>query len=84
MEIVSNFLSFDGNQLDNTINFREIQRKLKDRMNPAPVAATVAAAPGPPDPDKGAPKVYTDPLPEFSGDPVDFEEWERKSGATIK
>lgn len=36
------------------------------------------------DPDRGAPKVYTDMLPSFSGDPVDYEDWERKAGATIR
>ena len=36
------------------------------------------------DADRGASKVYTDPLPDFSGDAIDFEDWERKVGATIK
>ena len=26
----------------------------------------------------------TDPLPDFSGDAIDFEDWERKAGATNK
>ena len=32
----------------------------------------------------GAPKVYTDPLPAFTGDPVDFEDWDRKAQFTIQ
>eukprot|EP00957_Ditylum_brightwellii_P094783 7217603-Ditylum_brightwellii.AAC.1 len=35
------------------------------------------------DTDHGAPKIYTDLLSNFSGDPIDFEEWEQKAGATI-
>lgn len=34
--------------------------------------------------DSGAPKVYTDPLSEFSGDPIDYEEWQGKSEATLR
>ena len=37
-----------------------------------------------PDPTRGAPKVHTDMLSNFSGDAVDYEEWERKSASTIK
>ena len=36
------------------------------------------------DPDRGAPRIYTDPLPEFKGNPVEFEDWQRKAGALIK
>jgi hypothetical protein len=32
----------------------------------------------------GAPKVYTDHLKEFSGDPIDYEEWEGATEATLK
>ena len=40
--------------------------------------------PGAPDPYRGAPKVQTDMLANFCGDAVDYEDWERKAGATIK
>eukprot|EP00957_Ditylum_brightwellii_P039109 2956848-Ditylum_brightwellii.AAC.1 len=36
------------------------------------------------DTDQGALKVCTDPLPKFSGNLIDFEDWERKAGATIQ
>ena len=63
------------------ISMREVQQALT-----VPVAAA-GAAPLPgviPDPNCGAPRVYTDPLPDFSGDAISYEDWERKAGAAIK
>ena len=37
-----------------------------------------------PDPGHEAPKVYMYPLPDFSGNVVDYKDWERKADATIK
>ena len=67
----------NGNALDATIDIAGVQAS----MNVPPAAAL---GPGPvhggaADPSRGAPKVYTDPLSNFSGDAVDFEEWERKA-----
>eukprot|EP00957_Ditylum_brightwellii_P208800 15358978-Ditylum_brightwellii.AAC.1 len=36
------------------------------------------------DVDQGVPKVYMDLLPNFSGNPINFEDWERKARATIQ
>ena len=35
-------------------------------------------------PNRGAPKVHTNSLPDFCGDSVEYEEWARKEGAFIK
>ena len=40
--------------------------------------------PGAPDPYRGAPKVRTDMLANFSGEAVEYKDWESKTGATIK
>jgi len=84
LEVCSKFLRFDSNQLTNTMTFREVQTRLSQREHPAPQAQVYAQPARAVDPTRGAPRVYTDPLPEFSGDPVDYEEWERKAGATIR
>ena len=81
LELITRYLA-NGNALDATITMIGIQEALN-----APPAAAVGPGPGhigAADPSRGAPKVYTDPLSNFSGDAVDFEEWERKAGATMK
>ena len=79
LDTISKYLAC-GNALNATITMGDVQLALNTPA--APVGA--AAVPPAGDPDRGAPKVYTDPLPDFSGDVVDYEEWERKAGATIK
>ena len=37
----------------------------------------------PVDPTRGAPKIYVDALKDFSGDPIDWEEWYIGTGATL-
>ena len=38
-------------------------------------AVVPAVPPMPVDPARGAPKIYVDALKDFSGDPIDWEEW---------
>lgn len=78
LEIISKYLAA-GNTLNAMITIDQVQGTLN-----APAAAV-----GPAgqvhgvnvDPNRGAPKVYTDMLTDFSGDAVDYEDWERKAGA---
>jgi hypothetical protein len=81
LNIISQYLA-KGEALNATITIDQIQ--LLMNTPEAPVGAAPAYQGGNPDPGRGAPKVYTDPLPDFSGEAVDYEEWERKAGATIK
>ena len=81
-----------GHQLNATIQLDEVRTvtMLGNGPRTAPVApgagAVVPVAPMATSNEilRGAPKVHTNPLPDFSGDPVDFEEWDRKAGALIK
>ena len=72
-----------GDQLSANTTIEAIQEAniAADRDPGGGMPAVQQAAP---DPNRGAPKIYTNPLPDFSGDPVDFEEWERKAGSIIK
>ena len=70
--IVSKFLANNG-FLNAAITAAEIQQS---RKAPAGVAAPIYHA-SVPDPHRGAPEVYTDILSEFSGEAVDYEDWER-------
>ena len=63
-----------------TITAEDIQQSLKAPTGITAPAHQVVA----PDPHHGAPRVYTDMLSNFSGEAVDYEDWERKAGATIK
>ena len=78
--IIAEYLA-TGKALSAMISMQEVQQALS-----IPVAAAGAAPLQGviPDPNRGAPRVYTDPLPDFSGDAIDYEDWERKAGATIK
>ena len=80
--IIAEYLA-TGRALNAMISImREVEQALT-----VPVAAT-GAAPLPgviPDLNGGAPRVYPDPLPDFSGDAISYKkDWERKAGATIK
>ena len=82
LNVITKYLARDKS-LTGTITIQEVQ------LDNASGQAGNAGTGGPPganivDPNRGAPKVYTNPLPDFSGDAVDYEEWERKTGAIIK
>ena len=82
LAVLSEYLA-KGLMLSSALTMTEIQEGLHNHnaAGSTPAVRTPGAAA---DADRGAPKVYTDPLPEFSGDAVDYEDWERKAGATIK
>ena len=74
--------------VDNALNATTTMDEVRQDVN-TPAAPVRFAGHGPPggaatDPSKEAPKVYTDPLADFSGDAIDYEDWARKAGATIK
>ena len=72
-----------GEVLDANVTMVQIQHSL--HAPPAQAGGLAAGYAGAaPDPHRGAPKVYTDMLADFSGEAVDYENWERKAGATIK
>lgn len=80
LNLISQYLS-QGHALPATATMLTVQASIAQGN----VAGTNVGERGlPPDPDRGAPKVHTNPLPDFSGDAVDFEEWETKAGAIIK
>ena len=81
LEAISQYLA-RGNALNLNITMSQIRVMVN-----APTVASVDTAStnySTPDPSRGAPKVYTDSITPFSGEVVDYEEWERKAGATIK
>ena len=82
LSIIGAYLA-SGKTLNTTITMDEVQRSLNQ---PVVTAGTATAASGTSSADinKAAPKIYTNPLPEFFGDAVDYEDWERKAGAIIK
>ena len=79
LNIIGQYLSC-GYIMNGVIDIHSIQT----RITPAPVGNANAGGAQAVDTNRGAPKIHTNPLPEFSGDAVDYEEWERKSGAIIK
>ena len=81
IELVTKFLNIDGNSLAGTTTIVKVESAVMkaESMNSTNYTSGTIV-----DADRGAPKVYTDPLPSFSGDPVDYEEWERNAGATIR
>ena len=82
LEIIKQYLA-KGEVLDDGITMAQIQENLAAPPVPAgrlpPYPQGVA-----PDTNSGDPRVYTDPLNDLSGEAVDYEERERKSGLTIK
>jgi hypothetical protein len=49
-------------------------------MNPAPPQL---APPRPPDPSRGALRLHINSIEKYSGSPIDFEDWELKTSATL-
>ena len=82
LEFIIKFLNIEGTELTAKTTMAEVRNVVKfDEFSPTTSSVNGG---GTVDVDRGAPKVYTDPLPTFSGNPVDYEEWERKAGATIR
>ena len=76
LDLIGRYLAVEENELNATTSINDIRRSVTMREQPTAASADRF--------DSGAPKLYTDPLSEFSGDPIDFEEWEGKSRATIR
>jgi hypothetical protein len=65
---------------------QEVMLALAEMERPVvnvPPQAAVAQVPAVPDVTRGAPKVYVNPLEVYSGEPLDWEVWERSTRATI-
>ena len=80
LNIISQYLIL-GYVLNRTMDMHSIQTKVIQGQasgNPSVVGKRG------PDMNRVAPKIHTNPLPDFSGDTVDYEERERKYGAIIK
>ena len=76
LEVIGAYLG-KGLSLTDTMSIEEVQLALQN-ANATLASATSTSASNALDPTRGAPKVYTDMLPEFSGNAVDYEDWERK------
>ena len=72
-----------GGVLDSGITISQTQENIAAPPVPAGVLPPYPQGVAP-DPRRRSPILYTDPLTKFSGEAVDYEEWERKSGVTIK
>ena len=83
LDTVSRFLA-TGQELDANSTLTTIKLALNQPVAPVGVPGPAPLPPLGLDLVRGAPKVYTDPLPDFSGEVHDYEDWERKAGATIK
>lgn len=79
LNLISHYLS-QRHALTATYTILTVQARIAQGH----VANTSVGCGLPPDPDQGVLKVHTNHLPDFSGDAVDFEEWEMKAGAIIK
>ena len=79
LDIIRQFLA-KGNSLNATIEMTEVSRIVNVPVSTSGTSVSLS------DPDliRGAPKVHTNFIANFSGDVVDFEEWSRRAGATIK
>ncbi len=72
LESISQFLA-RGNTLEANTTMIGVQERVN--LPQIPPGGPEPNPPGMGDPDRGAPtKVYTDPLPDFSGEAVDYEE----------
>ena len=84
LDLICRFLA-NGESLDATTTMEQVQISVRNaEKNPGQTVAAPAIAPTVNQVDRFAPKVHTDPLPKFSGDPVDYEDWDRKAEATIQ
>jgi hypothetical protein len=75
-----------GNDVTGATTMQEVMLALAEMERPVvnvPPQAAVAQVPVVPDVTRGAPKVYVNPLEVYSGEPLDWEVWERSTRATI-
>ena len=81
LECISNFLAMRKDPLTGTITLEQIQAKveLPNSTDPSSAASRPSTAEN-----RGGPKVNTNPLPAFDGNPVNYESWQLQAGATIR
>ena len=81
LEMIVKYLSVENNELVATTTIEEIRRSVNRgaSVGTTAVGGTVRSSV-----ESGAPKVYTDPLKEFSGNPIDYEDWAGKTQTTIR
>ena len=79
LEYIIKFLAMRKDSLTGTTTMAEIQTKVEN-----PSTSSAVTSPAPSVENRGGPKVNTNPLPSFTGNPVDFESWELQAGATIR
>ena len=80
LDLLCKFLSTRKDQLTATITIDSIQEKVESPIRPAPRSDSSSSSAD----NCGGPKVNTNPLPVFSGNPVDYESWQLQAGATIR
>ena len=81
LECISKFLAMRKDPLTGTITLEQIQAKveLPNSTDPSSAASRPSTAEN-----RGGPKVNTNPLPAFDGNPVNYESWQLQAGATIR
>ena len=84
LNLICQFLA-NGGQLEAVTTMEIIQIAVRtSEGNPGQAVGATATAPTVNLVDRYAPKVNTDPLPDFTGNSVDYEDWERRARATIR
>ena len=72
-----------GAELTAETTIMGIQALLNTPTLPLPPATREPPAGYPPDPSRGAPKLYIDSLKEYNGNPIEFETWELATKSTL-
>ena len=79
LETISLFLAMRNDPLTATTTMKDMQEKISRASGTGKQSDSVPSMES-----RGGPKVNTNPLPKFTGDPVDYESWELQAGATIR
>jgi hypothetical protein len=79
LSLIGEYLNLGGPALVATTTIQEVKDFVKDKSK-----RTGSTAPANADSAGGGLKVHTNPLKEFSGDPVEYEDWEKEALATLR
>mmetsp|Transcript_3618 Transcript_3618/g.6841 ORF Transcript_3618/g.6841 Transcript_3618/m.6841 type:complete len:229 (+) Transcript_3618:118-804(+) len=82
LDLVRQYLEMENHSVTTSTTMEDIKKYVDGRMKTAASHATVNT--NGIDVNCGAPKVYIDHLKEFSGDSINYEEWEGAVEATLK
>ena len=74
LSLIGEYLNLGGPALVATTTIQEVKDFVKDKSK-----RTGSTAPANADSAGGGLKVHTNPLKEFSGDPVEYEDWEKEA-----